>query len=68
MNRHRTLTVRMSEDEARMTHAIAEHEGVSISDVVRLFIRQRYGEIRGGRGRPVEVEPRETNRLSNKRR
>ena len=36
------LTLRISEDEKAMLHALAEVDGVSASDVVRTFIRTRY--------------------------
>ena len=36
------LNVRVTEDEARMVKALAEHRGLSISDVIRQDIRAAF--------------------------
>jgi uncharacterized protein (DUF1778 family) len=42
--RTRTLQVRVTDDEHRMIQALAEHQGISISDVVRLYIRRAFAD------------------------
>lgn len=44
VERTRVITIRASEDEVAMLHALAEHDGVSSSDLIRLFIRRAYSE------------------------
>jgi uncharacterized protein (DUF1778 family) len=39
-----TLNVRINDDEDRMLKALAEHQGLSISDVVRQYIRRGFAE------------------------
>ncbi|HEY4012052.1 MAG TPA: DUF6290 family protein [Polyangiaceae bacterium] len=42
--RERVLNVRINDDEERMLKALAEHHGMSISDVVRQYIRRAFAE------------------------
>lgn len=50
--RQRHLNVRMTDEEAAMLRTLAAHEGVSQSDVIRLYIRRAYAELpKKGRGR-----------------
>ena len=42
MEREQRLNVRFTEDEARMVKALAEHEGMSISDWVRQAVRRAF--------------------------
>jgi uncharacterized protein (DUF1778 family) len=44
MERNKTLNIRMTEDEDRMLKALAEHQGMNISDVVRQYIRRAFAE------------------------
>jgi uncharacterized protein (DUF1778 family) len=44
VERDKTLNVRVTEDEDRMLKALAEHQGMSISDVIRQFIRRAFAE------------------------
>ncbi len=39
-----TLTIRVSEDEDRMLKAVAQHQGLNVSDVVRQYIRSAFAE------------------------
>lgn len=41
------LNVQLSEDEHAMLGALAEKRGVSVSDVVRMWIRDSYAETFG---------------------
>ncbi|MBI2393163.1 MAG: hypothetical protein HYV09_26495 [Deltaproteobacteria bacterium] len=41
------LTLRVSEEEREMLRALAERDGVSASDFVRLHIRRTYREAFG---------------------
>jgi hypothetical protein len=38
------LTVRLTHDERKMVRALAEVDGVSASDVVRMTVRRAYAE------------------------
>lgn len=49
------LTLRVSEDEREMLHALAEREGVSASDVVRIHIRRAHREAFGDK--PAALPP-----------
>ncbi|HXN32583.1 MAG TPA: ribbon-helix-helix protein, CopG family [Polyangiaceae bacterium] len=40
--RELTLNVRVTDDEDRMVRALAEHQGLSISDVIRQYIRRAF--------------------------
>lgn len=51
VDRDKNLNVRMSAEEAEMLLALAEKDGVSQSDFVRLFIRRAYAEAFGDRPR-----------------
>jgi uncharacterized protein (DUF1778 family) len=42
--RSKVLNVRVTEDEDRMVKALAEHHGMSISDVIRQYIRRAFIE------------------------
>jgi uncharacterized protein (DUF1778 family) len=42
--RARNLNIRITDDEGEMLRQLAEREGVSASDVVRLFIRRAHAE------------------------
>lgn len=44
MERIKTLNVRVTDDEDRMLKALAENQGMSISDVIRQFIRHAFAE------------------------
>ncbi len=48
---NRPAVVRFTEDEHAMLHAVAEHMGVTASDVLRICIRNEYRE-RFGEKRP----------------
>lgn len=48
--RNRPFNIRMTDDELAMLKAIAEHEGLSASDVVRQFIRARHRKLFGAKG------------------
>ncbi|HEX3345100.1 MAG TPA: hypothetical protein VHS09_11040 [Polyangiaceae bacterium] len=52
--REDVITVRMSKDERKMVTILAEVDGISISDVVRMLVRRAHGERFGekGRGKP----------------
>lgn len=41
------FNVRMSEEELKKLHALAEHEGISASDYLRLYVRRSYAEVFG---------------------
>lgn len=45
------LTVRLSEEEDRMLKALATHQGLSASDVIRQFIRRAFAEAFPKKGR-----------------
>lgn len=47
--RERSIRVRVSDEEREMLHALAESDGVSASDYVRLSIRKDYAERFGGK-------------------
>jgi hypothetical protein len=44
MDRNKLLNVRLTEDEDRMLKALAEHQGLGISDVIRQYIRRAFSE------------------------
>jgi uncharacterized protein (DUF1778 family) len=44
VERTKTINVRVTDDEDRMLKALAEHQGMSISDVVRQYIRRAFIE------------------------
>jgi uncharacterized protein (DUF1778 family) len=44
VDRIKTLNVRVTDDEDRMLKALAEHQGMSISDVIRQYIRRAFAE------------------------
>jgi uncharacterized protein (DUF1778 family) len=43
-SRERMVNVRMTDDEADMLKALAEHEGLSASDIVRQYIRRAFAK------------------------
>ena len=47
VERDRRLSIRIAEEEWTMLHALAEREGVSASDYIRLFIRRTHAETLG---------------------
>lgn len=47
-----TLNIRVSEDEDRMVRALAEHQGLSVSDVIRQYIRRAFAEAFSPARRP----------------
>jgi uncharacterized protein (DUF1778 family) len=44
VERDKMLNVRVTDEEDRMLKALAEHQGLSISDVVRQYIRRAFAE------------------------
>jgi uncharacterized protein (DUF1778 family) len=44
VDRTKTLTVRVAEDEDRMLKALAELHGMTASDIVRQYIRRAFAE------------------------
>jgi uncharacterized protein (DUF1778 family) len=42
IERTHKLTAMLSEDEDRMLKALAEHRGLSVSDLIRQYVRQAY--------------------------
>jgi hypothetical protein len=52
VDRDRHLTVRTSVEELAMLQALAEMDGVSQSDYVRLFIRRAYADKFGTKKPP----------------
>jgi hypothetical protein len=49
VERPRALTVRISEEELVMLQELAEHEGVSASDYIRLHLRRDHKAAFGDR-------------------
>jgi uncharacterized protein (DUF1778 family) len=47
VDRDLNLVVRVSEDERAMLQALAERDGITASDFVRLYIRRAYREAFG---------------------
>jgi len=52
VERNRYVTIRTSDEEAAMLYALAERDGVSQSDYLRLFIRRTYAEVFGDKKPP----------------
>jgi len=44
VDRTKTLNVRVTDDEDRMVKALAEFQGLSVSDIVRQNIRRAFAE------------------------
>lgn len=44
VDRTKMLNVRVTDEEGEMVKALAEHQGMSISDVIRQFIRRAFAE------------------------
>jgi uncharacterized protein (DUF1778 family) len=44
VERDKMLNIRISDDEDRMLKALAEYTGLSISDVIRQYIRRAFAE------------------------
>lgn len=42
--RERVINIRVTEDEERMAKAVADHQGLSVSDIIRQFIRRAFAE------------------------
>lgn len=40
------LSVKIAAEERAMLQALADRDGISVSDYVRLFIRREYAEMR----------------------
>jgi len=51
------VAIRMDEAERRMASTVAKHEGLNLSDWVRLQVRHRYNELRPVR-KPATLEAR----------
>jgi hypothetical protein len=47
VDRDRRLSLKISDDEHAMLNALAERQGVSVSDVVRAWLREKYRETFG---------------------
>jgi hypothetical protein len=43
--REKAVTIRMSEDEVAMLRVVAETKGLSISDVVRQYVRREHDKL-----------------------
>jgi hypothetical protein len=43
--REKAVTIRMSEDEVSMLRAVADAKGLSVSDVVRQFVRREHAKL-----------------------
>jgi uncharacterized protein (DUF1778 family) len=39
-----TLNIRVNDDEERMLKAVAQHQGLSVSDVIRQYIRRAFAD------------------------
>jgi predicted DNA binding CopG/RHH family protein len=52
VDREKRINVRVSEAEAEMLNELAEREGVSQSDYIRLFIRRAHAETFGSTKAP----------------
>jgi uncharacterized protein (DUF1778 family) len=44
VERTKTINVRVTDDEDRMLKALAEHQGLRITDVIRQFIRRAFAD------------------------
>ncbi len=44
IDRDKKLTIRVSEEEIAMLESLAEADGVTVSDYVRLFVRRVHAE------------------------
>jgi uncharacterized protein (DUF1778 family) len=44
VDRERRINIRVSDTEAKMLQELAEAEGVSQSDFLRLYVRRAHGE------------------------
>jgi uncharacterized protein (DUF1778 family) len=42
--REKRLSIRVGADERKMLEALAAHDGLTVSDFVRLFTRRAYAE------------------------
>jgi hypothetical protein len=47
VDRARRLSLKISDEEHAMLNALAERQGVSVSDVVRGWLREKYREAFG---------------------
>jgi predicted DNA-binding protein len=66
-DREETMTIRLSSDERKMVTALAEHDGVSSSDVVRMSIRRAFAE-RADRVLATDNKPRTATKPTKKAR
>jgi uncharacterized protein (DUF1778 family) len=55
--RSERLAVRLAPTEARMLDAMADAKGISLSDVVRMLIREGYAAQFGAGTRPPKKKP-----------
>jgi predicted DNA-binding protein len=44
VDRDKMLNVRITDDEDRMLKALAEHQGLTSSDIIRQYIRRAFAE------------------------
>lgn len=44
--RTKRFELRLTGEEAEMLREVAKHDGVSMADVVRLYVRRRYAEMK----------------------
>lgn len=49
LERDRQFRIRLSDDELAMLHELAERDGVSAADFLRLYIRRSHAEAFQGR-------------------
>ncbi len=54
VERDRQFRIRIADHELAMLHALAEKEGVSAADFLRLYIRRAYAEVFGDRKPPKQ--------------
>jgi len=55
VERDRRLSIRIADEEWAMLRALAERDGISASDYVRMFIRKDYAEKFGDK--PPKPKP-----------
>lgn len=56
VERDRRLSIRIAEEEWEMLQALAERDGISSSDYIRLFIRRAHADAFGGE-QPKKPKP-----------
>ena len=57
VDRPRALTVRMAENEVAMLKELADRDGVSVSDYIRLFVRRSHTEAFGAAKPAMKPKP-----------